>query len=244
MSTDVKEAVLKYGHCRIANATSHNAQQILGALMIDEPFDVITINVWYPGKTDGRPPPTRSKEDRFQKAILLTCLCTMTGFASLAFLSLINSETTSRMLFSHFFMPNGLPKIILINKGSKFKGVLAEMCNTLGIQYYMAAPEGHNMIFCERFHRYLNKVERLGVINHQSYEQWKMNAIFTSYAWNALRIDGTNVIRSFAAKAQMFRFPLDVQGTHEEARIPQEGEQALQHLETMFPLWFQQKELL
>jgi hypothetical protein len=243
MSTDVKEAVLKCGHCRVANATSHEAQQILGALTVDEPFDVITIDVWYPGKTDNKPPPTRGREDRFQKAIL-TCLCTMTGFASLAFLSAVNSEATARMSFSHFFIPNGLPKLVLIDDGSEFKGVMVQMCETLGIQYYVAAPEEHNAIFSERFHRYLNKVERLGVVDHQSYEKWKMNAIFASYAWNASPIDGTDVIRSFAAKARTFRFPLDIQGTHEEARIPQEGEQALQHLETMFPLWFQQKELL
>jgi hypothetical protein len=61
----------------------------------------------------------------------------MMGFASLTFLSTINAETTSQMSFSHFFMPNGLPKLILINEGSEFKGVLAEMCETLGIQYYM-----------------------------------------------------------------------------------------------------------
>jgi hypothetical protein len=114
----------------------------------------------------------------------------------------------------------------------------------IGIQHYMAAPEEHNAIFCERFHRYLNKAERLGVIDHQSYEKWKMNTVFASYAWNASPIDGTNVIRSFAAKAWTFRSPLDTQGTHEEARIPQEGEQARQHLGTMFPLWYQQKELL
>jgi hypothetical protein len=143
------------------------------------------------------------------------------------------------MSFSHFFVPNGLPKLILIDDGSEFKGVLVQMCETLGIQYYVVAPEEHNAIF-----RYLNKVERLGVVDHQSYKKWKMNAIFASYAWKASPIDGTDVIRSFAAKARTFRFPLDIQGSHEEARIPQEGEPAIQHLETMFPLWYQQKELL
>jgi hypothetical protein len=235
MSTDVKDAVLKCGHCRVANATSHETQQILGALIVDEPFDDITINVWYLGKTNAQTPPQRGKEDRFQKAIL-TCLCTMTGFVSLAFISTVNSEATARMSFSHFFVSNGSPKLILVNDGSDFKGVLAQMCETLGIQYYVVAPEAHNAVFSKRFHRYLNKVERLGVVDHQSYEKWKMNAIFASYAWNASPIDGTDVISSFAAKARTFRFPLDIQGHHEEARIPQEGEQAIQHLETMFPL--------
>jgi hypothetical protein len=57
-------------------------------------------------------------------------------------------------------------------------------------------------------------------------------------------VDGTNIIGLFAAKAQTFRFPLDTQIKDKVARIPQEGEAALQHIETMFPLWWQQKELL
>jgi hypothetical protein len=71
-----------------------------------------------------------------------------------------------------------------------------------------------------------------------------MNALFAGYAWNASPIDGTDVIRSFAAKARTFHFPLDIQMENEIARIPQEGESALQHIETMFPLWWRQKELL
>jgi hypothetical protein len=62
-----------------------------------------------------------------------------------------------------------------------------------------------------------------------------MNALFAAYAWNASPIDGTNMIHLFAAKAQTFHFPLDIQIEDKIARIPQEGEAALQHIKTMFP---------
>jgi hypothetical protein len=168
----------------------------------------------------------------------------MTGFASLAFLSELTSDLIARLAFSHIFVPNGLPKLILIDDGSEFKGLLTQMCEAIGLQYYVACPEAHNAILCERFHRYLNKVAKIGVIEHQTYEQWRMDSLFACYAWNASPIDGTDVIRSFAAKARTFKFPLDIQIDQEVARIPQEGEPALSHIETMFPLWFQQKELL
>ena len=71
-----------------------------------------------------------------------------------------------------------------------------------------------------------------------------MGALFATYAWNASPIDGLDVIRSFAAKARTFKFPLDTHLDGETSRIPQEGEDALAHIETMFPLWFQQKKLL
>ena len=70
-----------------------------------------------------------------------------------------------------------------------------------------------------------------------------INASSAAYAWNAAPVDGTDVIRSFAAKARQFHFPLDVAEPVERI-IGSPGEQMLQHIETMFPLWFKQKELL
>jgi hypothetical protein len=50
----------------------------------------------------------------------------------------------------------------------------------------------------------------------------------------------------FRSKARTFRFPLEIQDEETNAvRIPTgEGEVAIQHVETVFPLWFQQKGLL
>jgi hypothetical protein len=70
-----------------------------------------------------------------------------------------------------------------------------------------------------------------------------MNTSFVAYAWNSSPIDGTDIIRSFAAKARTFRFPLDV-AEQTPRIISNPGEHALQHVETVFPLWFKQKELL
>ena len=205
---------------------------------MDEPFDVISMDMWHPGTTLHNAATTKN-----QKATL-TSLCNLAGFASLAFASQIDSDMMARLAFSHFFIPNGLPKLVIIDGGSEFKGVLIAMCDQLGISYYVAPPEAHNSILCERFHRHLNKVQRIGAADAQSYEKWAMNCLFAACAWNGSSVDGTDVIRSFAAKARTFRFPLDVQTIDEIARIPQQGEATTQHVETMFPLWFQQKELL
>ena len=72
---------------------------------------------------------------------------------------------------------------------------------------------------------------------------WMINAAFAAYAWNSGLIDGTDTSRSFAAKARQFHFPLDV-AEQVPRIIGSPGEASLQHIETTFPLWFQQKELL
>jgi hypothetical protein len=72
--------------------------------------------------------------------------------------------------------------------------MLIKVCEALGVQYHVVAPKDHNAILCERFHRYMNKVQRIGAADMQSLEQWKINSLFAAYAWNASPIDGTDII--------------------------------------------------
>jgi hypothetical protein len=134
---DTRKAVLDCGCCWVvANAASYWAQQIIGTLSTDEPFNIISMGAWHPRMTN----PTASKGGKFQKAIL-TCLRNMTGFASLAFVSQINLNMMSLLAFLHFFITNGLPKLVLIDKDSAFKGDLMTMCDILGVRYIKVAPK-------------------------------------------------------------------------------------------------------
>jgi hypothetical protein len=91
------------------------------------------MDIWHLGKIK-----TDSKYRNIQKATLACLLCNTTGFALTAFVNQINLDQITRLAFSHFFVPNGLPKVVMVDKGSKFKGVLVTVCETLGIQYYVA----------------------------------------------------------------------------------------------------------
>jgi RNase H-like domain found in reverse transcriptase/Integrase zinc binding domain/Reverse transcriptase (RNA-dependent DNA polymerase) len=236
MYTDIREAVTKCAHCALTNATSHNSQQILHALSFDVPFDVISMDIWDPGRTT----------TKFNESKVLTCLDAMTGFASADFLKAeqINSDQVSRRAFAAFFIPNGLPKLILLDQGSENKGHLINMCTMLGINFHVIAPDQHNGILCERFHRYLNKVQKINTADTQSFTQWVQGTLFAVYAWNASPIDGTNIMRSFAAKARVFPFPIEVKEDHVNRIPPTEGEAAIEHIESIFPLWFKQQMLL
>ena len=146
----------------------------------------------------------------------------------------------------------GIQKQSLIDAGSENKGEMISLCNTIGLKYHMVSPESHDGIINERFHRYLNKVQRIGAADMNTFEEWAMNTVFAVYAWNGAPVDGTHVQRAFAAVGKHFKFPMDVTAqTLEEARKKNRqrkktsrGEATLLHIETMFPIFWRQKELL
>jgi Integrase zinc binding domain len=242
MYSDVPKAVLECGHCILGSNTSHQAQQILGFLLMDdEPFDIIAIDIWIPGATKAKGAFIEDKAMIGQAA--LTSLCNLTGFATVGFLDTLEGRKVTKVLMSQILLPNGLPKLVLLDADSLFKQDLIVLLDELGVGFHVVSAEQHEGILCERFHRYLNKVQRLQGLDTKAYSNWMMNTSFASYAWNGSPIDGSDIIRSFAAKARTFHFPLDVKEQLPRI-IGNPGERALQHVEMMFPLWFQQKELL
>jgi hypothetical protein len=198
---EIRDAVRSCAHCVLTNATGHSSQQIVQALSFDVPFDVISMDVWSPGTV-----PNRNQETK-----LLTSLDAMTGFASIDTLRAnVDSHQVACRAYAAFFIPNGLPKLVLLDAGSENKGMLVDLCASLGIKHHVVSPEQHDGILCERFHRYLNKVQRINSAESQSFVQWVQGALFATYAWNAAPIDGTNIVRSFAAKARVFPFPIEI----------------------------------
>ena len=128
----------------------------------------------------------------------------------LAFARELDSETMAQKCFNNFFVPNGLLRLVLIDPASENKGDVICMCENIGIIHCVVAPEDHDAILNEWFHRYLNKVEAIHAAEMTSFSQWELGALFASYAWNASPVDGTDVICSIAAKFREFPFPLDI----------------------------------
>jgi hypothetical protein len=107
----MRATILACRHCKVVNATNHEASQKIGALAIPKaPFEIITIDIWSPGKTKDQ----QIKSYRSQKAVL-DAICALTGFAAIAFLSKVNLEIVARLAFSQFFISHGLPKQVMID---------------------------------------------------------------------------------------------------------------------------------
>eukprot|EP00978_Attheya_sp_CCMP212_P036692 scaffold168240_cov35-Attheya_sp.AAC.1 len=87
----------------------------------------------------------------------------------------------------------------------------------------MVSKENHKAVPNERFHRYLDKVEKIHTATCQSFAQWMLGAFFACYAWNSAPVDMTNIVRSFAAKGHEFPLPIDHIGeSAHERNISQE----------------------
>ena len=173
----------------------------------------------------------------------------MTGFATVAFISNIDSKNMARIAFSQFFTIRGMPRLILIDDGSENKGDLISLCNILKLDHHTVSPESHDGILNERFHRYLNKTQKIGAADMRTFEEWAMNSMFATYAWNASPVDGTDIQRAFAAVSKYFNFPMDMtaQTITEpplKKRRSNSAQEVIDKIETMFPLWWNQKELL
>ena len=197
MHTDVRNAALECGHCILGNNVSHQSQQILGHLSVDEPFDIIAIYIWIPGGTLSKGSYVPDKSNVRQA--MLTSLCNLTAFATVGFLSNLEGKVVAQVLMLQIIMPNGLPKLVLLDDDSLFKKDLRRWLDELGIPCHVVSAEQHEGILCGN--RYLNKVERVMGLDFANFLAWMINACFAACAWNVAPVDGTDVVRSFAAKA-------------------------------------------
>jgi len=237
MNRDTIDAVTTCAHCRLANNASHEAQAALHDLPCDAPFDVVFLDVWSPGEV-----PEKTGEHS-----VLTFLDGMTGFAHAAFIreSALTSETLAATAFSHFFVPFGLPRLVIVDAAGNLAGMFKDMCRTLLITVDAVSRDNHKAIRNERFHRYLKKVQGINTATTMSMHQWKQGTLFALYAWNAGPIDGTDITRSYAALGRSFPFPIDLATMPPPFRVPNtKGQDALDHVDATIPLLRRQQELL
>ena len=236
---DTRKAVRSCGMCKVSNAVSHAAKQKLKTVSARSPFDVISLDVWRPGrifnKGNGMPP---------CKAIL-SFMDAMTSFASAGEIFNVDSHEVARALVTRFIPTFGMPRLILIDDGSENKDILMKTCNVLMIKYHLVTKGNHKAIQVERFHRFLNKVEQIHTAECATMDDWLKGVAFATYAWNAAPVDGTDVVRSYAATGREFPFPVEIAA---EATTPtnsnSSGHEVLKYVEGAFPLLFKQQEVL
>jgi hypothetical protein len=232
---DVTDGVRGCAHCNLANATSHEQQSLLHTLSCDVPFDVVYLDIWSPGELP----------DKYGNVKVLTFIDCMTGFAMATFLSQgdIDARTIADAALTAFFGAVGLPRLVIVDADSLFAGVFKQLFQILRIPVDAVSRENHKAIRNERFHRYLNKVQRINTADVDSLFRWKQGVLFSLYAWNAAPIDGTDLPRSVVAIGRDFPFPIDL-STATARDSASEGEAALDHFESASPLLYKQRQLL
>ncbi len=233
MKRDVDKLVRFCAHCRLGNATMHDAQDYLNALESDGPFDVVFMDFWEPGEIP----------DKSGMWKLLTMLDEMTSFAAAtATGKTVNSEVAAHAAFQ-LFTAYGLPRLVIVDDGKTFAGVFKELFARLLIPVQAVGKGNHKAVRNEMFHRYLNKVEKINTANTGTQQQWLQGVFFALYGWNAGPVDGTDIPRSVVAIGREFPFPIDLALGHSERHGGSQGQQAADHFEAASPLLYRQRTL-
>ena len=97
--------------------------------------------------------------------VILTGVDLMTAFAGCGEMFVLDLEEAARVMVSRFCSVVGLPKLVLVDDGSEFKDLIIKTCSVLMIRWYLVTKGNHKAIISKRFHRYLNKVERIHAAN-------------------------------------------------------------------------------
>jgi hypothetical protein len=70
----------------------------------------------------------------------------------------VNSTTVDQSIYQQVFTKFGLPRLLIVDTGSKFQATLEDVAELLYIKIVILPPEFHHAQRCERFQRFLNKV--------------------------------------------------------------------------------------
>ena len=236
MQKDIREMTLGCGHCRAANIASHKAQQKLTAFATDAPFNTIAMDIWHPGAIT-------SSKHRHKHVLIATCL--MTTFVLADLVTDLTAETITHTFVTSAITVVGLPKMIVIDAGSEFAGILKQVCNVLGIWYYAVSRGNHKAVLSKRVNKYLNKCQQIHYANTETMEEWAKGIMFAVYAWNAGPINGTDIIQSFAAIGREFPLLIDIEESVTSfVHKDKYKKQVINHMTATFPMLYKQRELL
>jgi len=142
----------------------------------------------------------------------------------------------AELVLQNFFVRRGMPRMVVVDADG--------LCEALLIPCKAVLRENHKANTCERFHRLLNKVQRINTSDTGTQFRWKQAVAFASYAWNAAPIEGTDLPRCVVAVGKDFPFPIGVNTATERTLGPSASQQALEFFDARFPLLQKQRELL
>lgn len=201
MRQSVTTRISECAHCVLANSMQRVSSKLLYSFSPDEPFAVIHVDLWSPGKTVS----FRGTKSEIVK------MDDVTGVVLVVNVDEAVASNLARLFFKHVLLVVGICCMVVVNNDSKFKVLFEAMCNALGLRFHVLAKKKHKAMRVEHFNHFLNTVVMIEANN------WDTNRVFpeathvAAYAWNLAPIDGTDIIRSYPAFGRVFHFLMNVE---------------------------------
>ena len=117
VNKDVSQFIKSCAHYQFVSLCTREAQQMIHTIDSDTPFGLLFLDFWESGDIP----------DRDGCCKILTCLYCMTefGLISASGLKEIKSNQVSRWNFVNFFVPFGIPKIVLVDADGISSGMFS-----------------------------------------------------------------------------------------------------------------------
>ena len=167
---------------------------------ITTPMAIVSVDIWSPGDI---------KNCYGQKALFNT-MCDMCQRVICVAITATEASYLARMFMEHVLLKFGICIMVVCDDGNEFRGTFEKMCNKLNIKFHIVAKRNHKAVGVERFHKFLNKAQKISTEERGTSEPFVEIGMATAYAWNASPIDGTDIVRSVPAIGRELRYPLDV----------------------------------
>jgi hypothetical protein len=116
--------------------------------------------------------------DKYGNDKVLTFIDCMTEFAMATFLSQGDIDA----YYCGRSAETGLPRLVIVDADSLFAGLSKQLFQLLRIPVDAVSMENHKAVRNERFHRYLNRVQRINTADVNSLFRWKQGVLFSLYA--------------------------------------------------------------
>ena len=145
---------------------------------------IVSVDIWSPGDI---------KKCYGQKDLFNT-MCNMCQWVICN-----RSIVPARMFMEHFLLKFDICVMVVCDDGNEFRGTFEKMCNKLNIKFHVVAKRNHKAVGVERFHKFLNKAQKISTEERQTSEPFVKISMATAYAWNANPFDGTDIIENVPA---------------------------------------------
>ena len=175
MACDVADARRYCEACVLCNRATHYASKRFGKLrpiVATGPWHTVAMDLYGP-LNDG------VEEERY----VLVMMDHFTKYVILCALMNKRAATVARKVRKHLLCTFGVPRRIITDNGSEFKGQFDELCEEVGIQHSMSLPyhqQANGLV--ERYMQLLNKMVK--IVAHEAEAVWPRRLCTLAFAYN------------------------------------------------------------
>jgi hypothetical protein len=136
MRTFVEDLVDAFPHCALANSRKRNKSEIMFGWPLDSPFFTLHIDLFSMGEVEG---------NGVQEHVMNT-MFDMTQFVIRTTVPDTAAHVLAPIFMQEVLLMVGFCVMVVVDDGSRFKGLFVEMCKILKLRCHVVARNNHQAL--------------------------------------------------------------------------------------------------